>query len=240
MTLDYLHIPVAILKLRDLSLRQKLLLGLVVSFGDKGLCIGNRELGDILGVLPTRVSELLYDLEAKGYVEIKNRHSRYRTIYYRPKSTVGDIVLSTKTDSKSVLLSTFDRSTIDQSRNITKELKNICAHRTKKPVCDNGAFDRFWMAYPKKQGKVAAQRAWAALKPGDQLAELITENVRRRRGTQDWQKENGRYVPLPTTYLSGRRWEDELPEPKRGDPDWLPDEEEAEAIMRECGMYDKR
>jgi hypothetical protein len=74
--------------------------------------------------LPTRVSELFYDLESKGYIEIKNRHSQYRRIYYRPKSKVEDILLSTKSDSENILLTTFAPSTFDKSRNITKESNN--------------------------------------------------------------------------------------------------------------------
>jgi DNA-binding MarR family transcriptional regulator len=234
-TLDYLHIPVSILKLADLNLRQKLLLALVVSFGDRGLRSGNLELAEILGVLPTHVSELFYDLEARGYVEIKNRHSRYRIIYYRPKSTVGDILLSTKSESSSILLSTFDRSTIDQSRNITKELKR-CAHKARKPVYENDTFLRFWTLYPKKQKKVEAQRIWDRLKPDAELAEQIIKDVQRRSQIHDWQKENGKYIPMPTTYLNGQRWTDELPEPKRGDPDWLPSEEEVEASLQGGGL----
>ena len=125
MTLDYLHVPVAILKLGDLNLRQKLLLGLVVSFGDKGLRCGNPELGDVLSVLPSRISDLLCELEAKGYIEIKNRQSRHRAIYFRPKSKVAGVLLPTESESEKALLSTSGRSTFDQSRNISKELKTL-------------------------------------------------------------------------------------------------------------------
>ena len=114
-----------------------------------------------------------------------------------------------------------------------KEKKeNMRAHRTK-PVCDNETFDRFWDAYPKKQKKLNSQKAWHKLKPDTVLAEQIIRDVQIRSQRLDWLKENGKYVPMPTTYLNGQRWTDELPEPKRGDFDWYPDEEEAEAIFRE-------
>jgi hypothetical protein len=29
----------------------------------------------------------------------------------------------------------------------------------------------------------------------------------------DWTKNNGQYIPLPATYLNGRRWEDEPGKP---------------------------
>jgi len=235
MTLDYLHIPIAILQLPSLNLRQKLLLGLVIGFDDKGLRMSNEALGKILGVLPSRITELFSDLESKGYIEIKNRKSRYRTIYFRPNPKVAGVLLSTKSESKKVLLSTLNGSTFDQSRNITKE-SNKRTHKTKKPLCNNGAFDCFWEAYPKKQKKLEAQKAWGKLNPDSELAERIIKDVQRRSQTHDWQKENNKYVPMPTTYLNGQRWTDELPEPKRGDPDWLPDEQQAEAIMKDARL----
>lgn len=116
----------------------------------------------------------------------------------------------------------------------TKEYK--CAHKTKKPVCDNSAFDRFWQKYPKKQKRLKSQKAWRKLNPDPELIERIIKDVQQRRETFDWQKENGKYVPLPENYLNDQRWTDELPEPKRGDPDWLPDEQEVEVIMKEAGL----
>ncbi len=235
MAIEYIVIPAAILRLKDLNLRQKLLLALVVAFDGKGFRMSNQAIGEILGILPSRVTELFADLESKGYVEIKNRKSRYRTIYFRRNPKVGSNLLSTKSESKSVLLSTLDGSTFDESRNITKEELKKCAPKAKKPLCDK-SFQRFWESYPKKQGKLDAQRAWGKLKPDTGLAEQIVKDVERRSRTVDWLKDGGKYVPMPTSYLSGRRWEDELPEPKRGDSGWLPTEEEAETIMRECGM----
>lgn len=33
----------------------------------------------------------------------------------------------------------------------------------------------------------------------------------RQRNSDDWQRDDGRYIPHPTTWLNGRRWEDEPP-----------------------------
>jgi DNA-binding MarR family transcriptional regulator len=124
MTLDYILIPIQILTLKGYSLSKKILLSLVSSFNEKGLRMSNDDLAEILDVRPTWISELLCDLESTGDVEIKNRQSRHRVIYLRQNSKVGDILLSTKTESKKVLLSTLTGSTFDKSRNITKELNN--------------------------------------------------------------------------------------------------------------------
>ena len=42
--------------------------------------------------------------------------------------------------------------------------------------------------------------------------------MRKRAASFDWQKEGGRFVPQPATYLNQRRWEDESvpPPPPNG------------------------
>lgn len=69
-------------------------------------------------------------------------------------------------------------------------------------------FDEFWKAYPKKAGKPAAARAWKAARINGELS-LVLADVANRTAGSDWQKEGGKYIPHPTTYLNQRRWEDE-------------------------------
>jgi hypothetical protein len=231
MTLNFLHIPVAVLKLPGLNLRQKLLLGLVISFDDKGLRMSNEELGEILDIWPSRVSKLFKDMESKGYVRIDNKQSQYRKIYLLQSATVA---LATKRNSGSGALATKRPSTVAQSRSRIEINKQARAHK-EKSLCDE-SFQRFWSAYPKKIAKVEAQKVWLKLKPTPELVEQIIAAVERQKQTRQWQKDGGQFIPHPTTWLSQKRWEDELPEPKRGDIDWLPDEQEAEAIMKDAGL----
>ena len=34
--------------------------------------------------------------------------------------------------------------------------------------------------------------------------------------SDQWKKDNGQFIPNPTTWLNQRRWEDELPKPSGG------------------------
>ena len=70
-------------------------------------------------------------------------------------------------------------------------------------------FEEFWTAYPKKKAKEAARKAWAKLKPDESLGKEIIQAVMESAKTNDWKKENGKYIPYPATYLNGKRWEDE-------------------------------
>ena len=70
-------------------------------------------------------------------------------------------------------------------------------------------FDAFWSAYPKKKAKEDARKAWAKLKPDETLGKVIIQAVEDSKKSKDWQKEKGKYIPYPATYLNGKRWEDE-------------------------------
>jgi hypothetical protein len=71
-------------------------------------------------------------------------------------------------------------------------------------------FDLFWQTYPKKSAKPAALKAFQSAKINGHLPEVLAD-VEAKAGGDDWQKENGKYVPNPATYLNQRRWEDETP-----------------------------
>lgn len=70
-------------------------------------------------------------------------------------------------------------------------------------------FDRFWEIYPKRTAKLAARKAWDQLKPGPELVEDILDGVMRAADTEEWVKQQGRYVPYAGTWLRGQRWLDE-------------------------------
>ena len=75
------------------------------------------------------------------------------------------------------------------------------------------AFDVFWAAYPKKSGKEAARKSFARAKAdiGTMLSALEVQKQ-----SEQWTKNNGQFIPNPTTWLNQGRWEDELPKPSGG------------------------
>ena len=69
-------------------------------------------------------------------------------------------------------------------------------------------FNKFWEAYPKKVKKSVAFKKWKTLKPSEKLFKDIMRALKNQKESYDWQKENGRFIPHPTTWLNQRRWED--------------------------------
>lgn len=76
------------------------------------------------------------------------------------------------------------------------------------PNITRDAFDVFWDAYPRKVGKSSARKAFSRVKAD--LNTLIS-SVERQKGSDQWKRDGGRYIPNPATWLNQGRWEDELP-----------------------------
>lgn len=102
------------------------------------------------------------------------------------------------------------------------------------PVHDPEAFEKLWEIYPRKDSRKATIRVWDKLKPDRPLCRVMYIAIKHQRRSDQWNEENGKFIPLFSTWLNGRRWENEgvdlsllnrpreLKEPIGG---WLPDPE---------------
>lgn len=85
-------------------------------------------------------------------------------------------------------------------------------------------FDALWKIYPKKNARLAAQKKWDALKPDRETCRAILEGLERDKRSEQWQRDGGKYIPMLSTYLNQRRWEDQgvdfgqLPDPPDDKP----------------------
>ena len=78
-------------------------------------------------------------------------------------------------------------------------------------------FEVFWSAYPRKVAKSEAAKAYARLRPDDATQAVLLASLARQAESPEWRKDSGRFIPHPTTWLNGRRWEDEGDSPSGGD-----------------------
>ena len=99
---------------------------------------------------------------------------------------------------------------------VVKELPRVISE--KKP--DDSAeitemFVSFWKAYPRHEAKQNAYKKFCAIirdtKPEERksFVEAMISAVVKQRQSDQWMKDNGQYIPMPTTWLNQRRWEDE-------------------------------
>ena len=73
-------------------------------------------------------------------------------------------------------------------------------------------FATFWDAYPNKKAKTNALKAWNKIKPNSDLFDKIMRAVDIQKRSEDWQRENGRFIPYPATWLNGGYWDNEIKE----------------------------
>ena len=70
-------------------------------------------------------------------------------------------------------------------------------------------FDEFWTAYPKKVGKKAAQTAFEKLKPDETLLGKMLDTLTWQAKSEQWQRNDGQFIPNPATWLNQGRWDDQ-------------------------------
>lgn len=77
----------------------------------------------------------------------------------------------------------------------------------------NGAFTDFWKAYPRKEAKVPAEKAWIKTNPDAALERAILQAVedQKRNGClkQAFAQDGRSVIPLPASWLNAKRWLDE-------------------------------
>lgn len=77
------------------------------------------------------------------------------------------------------------------------------------PPKGDDLFDLFWCEYPKKVGKDAARKSWKKIKPSQKKTEEIIDALKWQKNSPQWTRDNGQFIPNPSTYLNQGRWQDE-------------------------------
>lgn len=71
-------------------------------------------------------------------------------------------------------------------------------------------FPEFWESYPKKKNKMKASKEWKKNKCNLMADQIINDVKNRIKNDPDWA--NIQFIPLPSTYLHNKRWEDDIRE----------------------------
>ena len=149
-------------------------------------------------------------LRKAGLIEVeqlaKHRHDRtnYYTIRYEHDALVDECKLPSSREAECPDLLP------ENTTEITSEIKPPCAPSAHDADPMPDLFDRFWKLYPNKKNKANARKAWAKLKVTDHLFDQIAAGLARYCASPDWVKDGGQFIPHPTTWLNGKRWEDEV------------------------------
>jgi hypothetical protein len=72
-------------------------------------------------------------------------------------------------------------------------------------------FLKFWETYPRKEAKETSWQLWQKLPAG--ILTTIISALSWQTKSEQWTKDGGQFIPMPSTYLNQKRWEDQPPQP---------------------------
>lgn len=69
-------------------------------------------------------------------------------------------------------------------------------------------FEKFWEIYPNRKAKPAAERAFIKAREEGTEAAVIFKAILDHAKTDQWVRDDGKYIPHPATFLNQKRWLD--------------------------------
>lgn len=174
-------------------------------------------------------SILLYDVDGESYFCFPNwaDHQRIQTKKSKfPAPSDGILKKSTVSHGEPP----------PESNPIQSEYKSKSESESKSEKNAHEDFDKFWSAYPRKAG--SKQKAFEAFKKAGVSLDILLAAIENQKQSAQWSKDNGQFIPHPTTWLNGKRWEDQVITER---PGWVNgqrqlDDDEIESIRRLMSM----
>lgn len=218
----------------ELPMIEKVMLCKVISLSKGKPCqMSNAAFASWFGVTARRITEHISGLKQKGWIDVTGTRTKR---YIRPTEKAFSLWTFPSIDGNSYRRKhlktepspTIDGTVLNYRRNrLPKNIENIesidicangdlhtCAPSQKRKSEREGQkakeewFSRFWAAYPKKRNKARARQAFFRIKKIEKVFPVMMQALGRQKASADWQKDGGQFIPLPTTWLNGERWED--------------------------------
>lgn len=116
----------------------------------------------------------------------------YRKNIVELRRKAGSIGGKTKAGAKHML-----------SKNKPKERKG----KGKENIIYTAEFEKFWTAYPNAKAKKNSFEAWQKAKNKPSI-EMILKKIESQKNSDQWKNNNGKFIPMSTTYINQERWDD--------------------------------
>jgi uncharacterized protein YlbG (UPF0298 family) len=157
-----------------------------------------------------------YSVQGKRYIKIEN-FEKHQNPHKNERDSGSNIPDITENDNSFNELKQ-DGTTLDNNGTtradslllIPDTLNPIPAKKTKSKknldYDDHPEFLEFWNVYPNKDGKYKALEIWVEIKPP---IDKVLHTLSWQKKTVKWNEKEGTFIPMPSTYLNQKRWEDE-------------------------------
>lgn len=222
MTERFYKIPKNLAFRRDLKPSDKLVYAAITDrIGQNGFCWpGIRSLIQDCGLCRDTVVNSIRRLEAAGLLNVKRRGNGRVNHYKETGPKTRPVEKPNRSENQTTGgLKTRPEAVRKPDCNQTDPLNQT--HRAR------GCFEDLWNAYPRKEAKAQAEKAFLKLKPTPELFSVMLTVLAQQKQSAQWQKDGGQFIPYPATWLNQRRWED-IPG-KRDDDGMMPTHEVTEA-----------
>lgn len=143
-----------------------------------------------------------------GIFKHKNVKDKGNYSYYSFGDNYAKLI-SQKIEPSIVKDRTLLSQKIEQNNSSIKEI-NLLNNSNNPYNPQKELFDKFWKAYPKKVSKGNAENWFKKNKPSEEIVNTMIKKIKLLKNTKQWQKENGQYIPYPSTWLNAKGWEDEI------------------------------
>ena len=163
----------------------------------------------------TAVLDEFFTLEDSGWT---NQRCDFEITKYHGKADSARRANKAKVEKKSLKSELVTELKSEPFQDATSKPKN---QRTSKPSISLVGFESFWSSYPRKTAKTEALRAFTKINPDEQTLAKMVAAVERSKLSTDWTKDNGQFIPFPSTWLNQRRWEDEAEEAASVTGGWI-------------------
>ena len=227
-------IPGEVMRCEKLSDCEKLLYAEVSTLAQEaGYCFaGNDYLAEQMNKSERTIARGLSKLHELGFIRIEAVHGQRNTIMQR--RIYAGINPALPPDSSSAKNGKTDSVLPNLS---PSSAKNGKAHLIENKILDNPPvapqgpargngkvpawkperFEKFWEYYPPQPGgskpaKARAVKAWDKLRPDDATIRQMATALQRQKASEQWQRGIG--IPYASSWLNGRRWEDEYEAPE--------------------------
>jgi DNA-binding MarR family transcriptional regulator len=213
---------------RELSLAEKVILSRIISLSVGRPCeMSNAGFASRFGISTRQVTNHIKSLQEKAWIEVMGPRTKR---YIKPTEKALSLWKKPsieETNYRRKLLEKKTSPTIEETfpnyrRNLlpknTENTKNtsICANADLRKRASSQQdetetmFNEFWQAYPKKRDKARARKSFFKIKNLSDVFPHLMQGLEQQKASADWKKDGGKYIPLPSSWLNGERWEDEL------------------------------
>lgn len=163
--------------------------------------------------------ELLEDV-----IWVKNFLKHQRNLPLSPRNAAHATIINHLLRYKDCSNNILQLLSTDEIKGLTRGLQDPISISISKGIgkslskSQSISFEKFWNLYPKKTGKGKAKDSWLKLNPDTDFLVKILFAVEQQKKSEQWQKDGGQFIPLPTTWLNQSRWDDDpivnIPKPE--------------------------